>query len=110
MIPGDRTTKRMFRGFFSQILVDLGDLEGDYRVFHLKNDIAQSVLALLIASVSILGMLRMDAWYFRNEPHLLMLLAIYRGAFVLLTVIIIFTITKIHKVRIYDRLVLGWVF
>ena len=100
----------MFRGFFSQILVDLGDLEGDYRVFHLKNDIAQSILALLIASISILGMLRMDAWYFRDRPNLLMLLALYRGGFVFLTVIIIFAITKIHKVRIYDRLVLGWVF
>ncbi|HXQ38591.1 MAG TPA: hypothetical protein VN843_31610, partial [Anaerolineales bacterium] len=100
----------MFRGFFSQILVDLGDLEGDYRVFHLKNDTAQSILALLIASISILGMLRMDAWYFRDRPNVLMLLALYRGGFVFLTVIIIFAITKIHKVRIYDRLVLGWVF
>ncbi len=100
----------MFRGFFSQILVDLGDLEGDYRVFHLKNDTAQSILALLIASISILGMLRMDAWYFRNEPRLLMLLAMYRGGFVLLTVIIVFAITKIRKVRIFDRLVLGWIF
>ena len=53
----------MFKGFFSQILVDLGDMEGDYRVFHLKNDIAQSILSLIIASLSILGMLRMDAWY-----------------------------------------------
>ncbi|HKY55934.1 MAG TPA: GGDEF domain-containing protein [Anaerolineales bacterium] len=100
----------MFRGFFSQILVDLGDLEGDYRVFHLKYAIAQSVLALLIASISILGMLRMDAWYFRNKPDLLMLIAIYRSGFVFLTVGIMLAITRIRKVRIYDRLVLGWVF
>ena len=100
----------MLKRFFSQILVDLGDMEGDYRVFHLKNDITQSILSLTIASISILGMLRMDAWYFRDKPDLLMILAIYRGAFVLLTIGIIFAITRIRKVRIYDRLVLGWVF
>ena len=100
----------MFRGFFSQILFDLGDMEGDYRVFHLKNDIAQSILSLIIASMSILGMLRLDAWYFGDRPDLLMLLAVYRIGFVVLTVVIVFAITKIRKVRLYDRLVLGWVF
>ena len=100
----------MFRGFVSQILVDLGDMEGDYRVFHLKNDIAQSVLSLIIASLSVLGMLRMDAWYVSNKPDLLMLLILYRGGFVLATLLVVFAITRIRKVRIYDRLILGWVF
>lgn len=100
----------MFRGFFSQILFDLGDMEGDYRVFHLKNDIAQSILSLIVASMSILGMLRLDAWYFGDRPDLLTLLAVYRIGFVVLTVVIVFAITKIRKVRLYDRLVLGWVF
>ena len=100
----------MFKGFFSQILVDLGDMEGDYRVFHLKNDIAQSILSLMIASLSILGMLRMDAWYFRNEPDLLMKLMVYRIGFVLVSLLVVFAITRIRKVRIYDRLILGWVF
>ena len=100
----------MFRGFFSQILFDLGDMEGDYRVFHLKNDVAQSILSLIVASMSILGMLRLDAWYFGDRPDLLMLLAVYRIGFVVLTVVIVFAITKIRKVRLYDRLVLGWVF
>ena len=100
----------MFKGFFSQILVDLGDMEGDYRVFHLKNDIAQSILSLIIASLSILGMLRMDAWYLRNEPDLLMKLTVYRVGFVLVSLLVVFAITRIRKVRLYDRLILGWVF
>lgn len=100
----------MFKGFFSQILVDLGDMEGDYRVFHLKNDIAQSILSLMIASLSILGMLRMDAWYLRDEPDLLMKLTVYRVAFVLISLLVVFAITRIRKVRLYDRLMLGWVF
>src|SRR5215207_8548472 len=100
----------MFKGFFSQILVDLGDMEGDYRVFNLKNDIAQSILSLMIASLSILGMLRMDAWYLRNEPDLLMKLTVYRVGFVLVSLLVVFAITRIRKVRLYDRLILGWVF
>ncbi len=100
----------MFRGFFSQILVDLGDMEGDYRVFHLKYDIAQSILSLMIASLSILGMLRMDAWYLRDEPGLLMKLTVYRVVFVLISLLVVFAITRIRKVRIYDRLMLGWLF
>ena len=100
----------MFKGFFSQILVHLGDMEGDYRVFHFKNDIAQSILSLMIASLSVLGMLRMDAWYFRNEPDLLMKLMVYRVGFVLVSLLVVFAITRIRKVRIYDRLILGWVF
>ena len=100
----------MFRGFFSQILVDLGDMEGDYRVFHLKNDIAQSILSLIIASLSILGMLRMDAWYLRDEPDLLMTLTVYRVGFVFATLLVVYAITRIRKVRLYDRLILGWVF
>jgi diguanylate cyclase (GGDEF)-like protein len=98
----------MFKGFFSQILVDLGNLEGDYRVFHLKNDIAQSILSLSIASVSILGMLRMDARYFGTQPELFMMLVLVRGGFVFLTILTMLAIRNIKKVRVYDRLVLGW--
>ena len=36
-------------------------MEGDYRVFHLKNDITQSILSISIAIISMLGMLRTDA-------------------------------------------------
>jgi diguanylate cyclase (GGDEF)-like protein len=99
----------MFKGFFSQILIDLGELEGDYRVFHLKNDIAQSILSMSIASISMLGMLRMDALYFGERPHLFILLVIYRSGFVFLTILTILAIRKTRKVRVYDRLVLAWI-
>jgi len=99
----------MFRGFFSQILIDLGELEGDYRVFHLKNDIAQSILSMSIASISMLGMLRMDALYFGDRPDLFILLVIYRSGFVFLTILAMLAVRKARKVRVYDRLVLGWI-
>ena len=99
----------MFRGFFSQILMDLGELEGDYRVFHLKNDITQSILSISIATISMLGMLRMDALLFTGWPDLFMKMALYRAGFILVSIVVIFAISKTTKVRIFDRLVLGWI-
>jgi diguanylate cyclase (GGDEF)-like protein len=99
----------MFRGFFSQILMDLGELEGDYRVFHLKNDITQSTLSISIATISMLGMLRTDALLFAGRPDLFMKMALYRAGFILVSIVVIFAISKTTKVRIFDRLVLGWI-
>ena len=99
----------MFKGFVSQILIDLGELEGDYRVFQLKNDIAQSILSISIASISMLGMLRMDSLLFKGRPNLFMLMAIYRIGFILVSFLIMLAISKTTKVRIFDRLLLGWI-
>ena len=99
----------MFKGFFSQILVDLGELEGDYRVFHLKNDIAQSILSISIASISILGTLRVDALLLNDKPDLFMLTALFRGGFFVVSILVMLAISKTTKVRIYDRLILGWI-
>ena len=99
----------MFKGFFSQILTDLGELEGDYRVFHLKNDIAQIILSFSIASISMVGMLRTDALLFSAWPDLFMKMALYRVGFILVSLVVMFAISKTTKVRIFDRLVLGWI-
>lgn len=99
----------MFKGFFSQILIDLGDLEGDYRVFHLKNDIAQSILSMSIASISVLGALRVDALLFKDKPDMFMLMALYRGGFIVVSVLVMIAIRKTTKVRVHDRLALGWI-
>ena len=99
----------MFKGFFSQILIDLGELEGDYRVFHLKNDIAQIILSFSIASISMLAMLGTDALLFTGRPDLFMKMALYRAGFFLVSIAVMFAISKTTKVRIFDRLVLGWI-
>jgi diguanylate cyclase (GGDEF)-like protein len=99
----------MTKRFFSEILLDLGDLEGDYRAFYLKNDIGQTILSLIIAVISVLAMLRVDIILFKDRPGLLMWLLAYRGGFVLLTLAAIFAIRKTPKVRVYDCLVLAWI-
>ena len=98
----------MFRNLFSQTLTDLKDLEGDYRVFNLQNDKAQSILSMLIASISILGLLVVDMLLFAHRPDLFQWMVIYRGSYILFTAIVMFVIIKIDKVRIFDRLILGW--
>ena len=93
----------MFRGFFSQILIDLGELEGDYRVFHLKNDITQSILSISIATISMLGMLRTDAVLFAGRPDLFMELALYRAGFIVVSLVVMFAISKSNKEIIYSK-------
>jgi len=99
----------MIKRFFSGTLVDLGELEGDYRVFYLKNDIAQISLSLIIVVLSILAMLRVDAILFKDRPELLIWVVIYRGSFVLMTLLVMLVIRKTSKVRVYDRLVFAWI-
>jgi len=98
----------MFKNLFSQTLIDLQDLEGDYRVFNLQIDKAQIILSMLISSISIFGLLLVDMVLFKNQPDVFQWMIMYRGGFILLTVVVILAITKINKVRIFDRLILGW--
>jgi len=98
----------MFRKLSSQILIDLRDLEGDYRVFNLQIDKAQGVLGMIIASIGIFGMFWMDKLLFVNSPDLIGWMAIARGCYVLVTVLFIFAIGKTNKVRVFDRLMFGW--
>ena len=99
----------MFRRLSSQILIDLQDLEGDYRVFNLQVDKAQSILSLIIAGISMLGMLRVDAILFQERTDLLLWMLALRGGFVLMTALVIVAIGKTNMVRVFDRLVFGWI-
>jgi diguanylate cyclase (GGDEF)-like protein len=99
----------MLKRLFSETLIDLGELEGDYRVFYLKNDIAQISLSLIIVILSILAMLRVDIVLFKDQPELFIWVVIYRGSFVFATVLVMLAIRKTRKVRIYDRLVFVWI-
>jgi diguanylate cyclase (GGDEF)-like protein len=98
----------MLNKFKSWFLVDLGEMEGDYRVFHLKDDIAQSILYISIATLSVFSMIRMDALLYKDRPDLFMGLVVYRGGYVFVSLLIMAAIRKTGKVRIYDRLMLVW--
>lgn len=98
----------MFKKISSQIFVDLGEMEGDYRVFYLRDDIAQSILYISVATISVLGMVRMDGVLYQARPDLVTWLVFYRGAFVLASILVMIAIWKTSRVRVYERIILGW--
>ena len=100
----------LFKRIFGDIQTNLGNLEGDYRVAHLKADISQSVLYMFIISISILLMLFVDAMLFKDNPHLFTLMVMYRVGYVLITLIFGFVLRRTTRIRIYDRLLFFWIF
>lgn len=98
----------LFKRVFGDIQTDLGSLEGDYRVAHLRADITQSILYMVIVSVSVLFMLWADAILFKDRPHLFMLMVLYRGFFVLITIGAGIVLRRLTRVRDFDRLIFGW--
>ena len=99
----------MLKRFQSRFLVDLGEMEGDYRVFHLKDDVAQSTLYISVAILSVFSMICVDVLLYKNRPDFFWGLMIYRGVYILISLLIIAMIRKTSRVRIYDRLMLAWV-
>jgi len=83
-------------------------MEGDYRVFHLRDDIAQSTLYISIAMLAVLSMTRMDLLLYKSNPALFTRLMVYHGIYILISLFSIAAIRKTSKVRIYDRLMLAW--
>jgi diguanylate cyclase (GGDEF)-like protein len=58
--------------------------------------------------ISVLVLLRVDAILFSDRPDLFMKMAAYRGGFVIVTILFGMVLRKIEKVRIYDRMIFGW--
>ncbi len=85
-------------------------MEGDYRVFYLKDDIAYSTLYISIAIVGLLSMIRMDALLTEDHPDLFMQLMLYRGIYIFVSILVMIILRKTSRVRVYDRIVTGWLF
>ena len=98
----------MFQRFSRQFLLDLGELEGEYRTFHLKDDVRQSSFYIIIGAVSVLSMLVSDTALYRNRPDLFLWMMVSRVGFALFSVLVIITIWRTTKVKVYDQLMMGW--
>jgi diguanylate cyclase (GGDEF)-like protein len=99
----------MVKRFSKQFLVDLGEMEGDYRAFHLKDDIAHSTLYMLTAIIGVFGMLRLDAFLYEERPDLFWRLLLYRGIYVVISVLMLMAVRKVSKIKVYDRFVFSWI-
>ncbi|HXF85898.1 MAG TPA: GGDEF domain-containing protein [Anaerolineales bacterium] len=98
----------MFKWLFGNSLIDLGELEGDYRVYHLQNDIRQSTIALRVIAIGTLASLPVDALLLGDKHHVLALLAVLRMGFIVATLATILTIQRTKKVKVFDRMIIGW--
>ena len=98
----------MLKKFWRQFLLDLGEMEGDYRIYHLQDDKRQSSFYIIFAALSVAGMFGADAILFRDRPDLIRWMGLYRAGFVLISFLILIAIRKAAKVRVYDRFVLSW--
>lgn len=104
----------MVGNFFKRVLgnpvINLGNMEGDYRVANLKSDIAQSLLHIAIANIGILALLRVDAILFRNHPSLFKTILFYRLGYLAVSLLFSYVLSKTNKVRNFDRLAFSWIF
>ncbi len=98
----------MLKRFWRQFLFDLGDMEGEYRAFHLKDDIRQSSIYILITMVSLLVMTTTDASLYRDQPDLFLLMLLYRVGFVLISILLLIAIRRTGNVHLYDGFTSIW--
>ena len=99
----------MLKKLSSQTLLDLKELEGDYRASNLPIDKAQSTLYMIIVNLSAVGMLGVDWLFYKDRPELFWQMVFYRILFILFTALIIFAVSKTDRVRIFDQLTLAWI-
>lgn len=98
----------MLKRFSRQVLLDLGEMEGEYRAFHLKDDIRQSSFYMIIAIVSVAIMIGADTVLYKEQTDLLLWMVLYRGGFAFVFILILIAIRGRVKVKVYDRLMLVW--
>ena len=100
--------KNLINSILGDLKTSLGDAEGDYRYAQLKGDIRNSILNITLVCISVLALLQVDAILFENRPDLFYMMVAYRVGYVLVTILVGFVLYRTEKVRIYDRLVFGW--
>jgi len=98
----------MLKRISHRFLIDLGEMEGDYRVFYLKDDITYSSLYISIAILGIVALSVMDGLLYRVRPDLDWWLIPLRGGYILGSFLVVRAIRRTRKVRIYDQLVFAW--
>jgi diguanylate cyclase (GGDEF)-like protein len=98
----------MLQRFLNQFLLDLGETEGEYRAFHLKDDIRQSMFYIVVTILSVISMLGTDAALYKDRPDLFRWMILYRLLFSFVSLLFLIAIWRTAKVSVYDRLMAGW--
>lgn len=100
----------MVKRILSRFRVKLGEMESDYRVFYLKDDITYSTIYIAITILGVLSMFRMDRLLYPDRPQLSLWMILFWGGYIVVSLLIILAIHRTGKVNVYDRLVFAWMF
>ena len=90
----------MLKRISDRFRVDLGEMENDYRVFYLKDDITYSTVYMVIAILGVLSMFRSESLLYPDRPELNLWMVLFRGGYIVVSLLIIVAIRKTSKVKV----------
>ena len=95
----------MFKRLFGQILLHLGDLEDEFRLFHLRDDIAMFIITAVCMLLANVIMLRVDFILYQASMDLFYLMIPFRSIQILLSGFFLFMVRRTKQVQKFDLLV-----
>lgn len=100
--------KTMFKRLFGQILLHLGEMEEEFRLFHLRDDIATFIITAVCLLLANAIMLRVDFILYRSSMDLFYLIIPLRSLQVLLSGAFLFLVYRTTQVQKFDIFVFTW--
>ena len=98
----------MFKRLFGQILLHMGNMEEEFRLFHLRDDTAMFIITAACMLFANTVMLRVDFILFQNNMDLFHMMIPVRFSHTLITGIFLFLAYHTRRVQNFDRLVFAW--
>lgn len=92
----------MFNKLFSQILLDLGNMEGEFRRYHLRDDAATLVIIGFCFTCASAVMIHVDFLFYRGDSYLFYWVLMFRILHVLVTAVFLFAAVRTREIQKFD--------
>jgi len=98
----------MIKKWFGKILLDLGDLEGEFRQFHLRDTINFYTIAAIAMAAANLAMLSIDTLFIDGNRVAFLWLLAFRSSYVAFTVGCLLLARRTTWYKTLDTYTFGW--
>ncbi len=98
----------MFRKLFAQVLLHLGELEDEFRRYHLRDDTATFIITALLFTCANATMLHVDYLFYHGDAKLFFLMVIFRGLHVVVTVTFLLAAYNTKQIKKFDVYTFVW--
>ncbi len=98
----------MFKRLTEQILLNLGEMEDEFRLFHLRDDAVIIIVAASCALFANLAMLRVDFILFRDSPDLFFFMILARCFYTAIAGVFLFVVYRTKQAARFDVFVFAW--